>query len=1305
MANSSTGSTRSRVTGRPLRLATIAAASVVIAGFMASPVSAVAGSHAPTRYARVSRAPRVPSGARRIGPANSSNHVSGAVGLAPRNPVALQRAALAVSNPRSKIFHHYIAQGAFAQSYGPAPATIAAVESALRSAHLSVTSVSGNGLLVHFSGTVGQADSAFRTHIASYRLASGRTGTATTTALSLPASVASQVVGVIGLNTLVAPSADFEHATHPATRKPVTHSIPHYPGAPAACTGATTAANEAGGLTDDQIANAYGVDGLYKAGDTGAGQTVAVYELEPFAKADVKAFDNCYFGKTAAAAMAGRLSVKTVDGGAGTGEGSGESILDVEDVAGLAPGAKIEVYEAPLTNQGALDEYNAIVQQDTAQVVTTSWGVCEADAISGDPGSIGLENEVFEQAALQGQTVFSSSGDAGADSCAYDAPVPEAPTLSTSDPSSQPFVTSVGGTTITNAKNPPSEQVWNDGSGAGGAGGGVSSVWGAPSWQQPFLDTAAAANAVTNGGMTPCEQSANAGLCRELPDVSAQADQYTGAITVYAREFGWTTFGGTSSSTPLWAAMLADINASSGCTATGRVGFASPSLYAVASIPADYKASFNDVTAGNNDVFDLSHGALYKAHTGYDMASGLGTPMVTGPKGQAGLADFLCATAAPAARPSITSLAPATEPTTPVGSLTVHGTGFTGAKALSIGGFDVPAADWSATGATTIVVSPVPTAAQVGTGSLGPQDGTGRAIVSVTGSTGAPSLVSATGSLLYVDGTAAVPDPSVAGVMEPGGSMAGGDTVTVFGSGFTSSAITGVTVGGVPASHIDVLNADALTITVPAYSSGTTACKAGDDTVNDVCQAQVVVSNINGPSPTATIEPPYTGAPFEGVSGGVPLPACVSGHTCEIVPADSEYDYFVAPRITSVTTTSAGDPTTWVSEQGTTIATIDGKGFDDLGFEWVNIGDPTLAVDQDANVVTITPTEVQVVINPHNPTTEPVTHQLTVQTLGGLSAKRSISYAGVPRLTAIHPAAAPDTGGTHLTITGKGFQGVSPADGGELSYFYVEAPISTDQHSNYAATSDTTITGHTPQTNPGLFFVSVCTITFCSFPTSQSSFNHSLIDFFQPGDPVVRSVSAKSGPASGGTKVVIKGKNLSDAVKVRFGKAVAEAASAPELLTNGSSTEIDALAPPGKAGTKVDITVTTVESRFNGKSSAKTAAATFRYTASVPAPPRHVAAKAHDTSLTVRWKPPASNGGHPITGYRVSAVSFANSDKKGAKKPPTVFVLTKTARARSAKLTGLRGGWDYRVKVQAVNRLGRGLPGMPERIFFIHEPA
>ena len=186
---------------------------------------------------------------------------------------------------------------------------------------------------------------------------------------------------MIGLNTLVHPEANLvrapksAYAGHKAAK---TANFTHYTAGPSACSDASTDASEYGGLTDDQIANAYGATPLYGAGDTGAGVSIGVYELEPFSQSDLQTFDNCYFGTTQGNAMATSVTPTTVDGGQPAGPGSGESILDIEDVSAMAPGAQIDVYEAPNTNAGSLDEYAQMVNDDTDQIITSSWGLLRA---------------------------------------------------------------------------------------------------------------------------------------------------------------------------------------------------------------------------------------------------------------------------------------------------------------------------------------------------------------------------------------------------------------------------------------------------------------------------------------------------------------------------------------------------------------------------------------------------------------------------------------------------------------------------------------------------------------------------------------------------------------------------------------------------------------------------------------------------------------------------------------------------------------------------------------------------------------
>ncbi|HLK45852.1 MAG TPA: protease pro-enzyme activation domain-containing protein, partial [Acidimicrobiales bacterium] len=349
---------------------------------------------------------------------------------------------------------------------------------------MSVRGVSPNHLLVSFRGSAAQVDRAFHTSLSSFRLPDGTIGRATTTPVELPSSIASDVRVVAGLDSLVTFHSLGLHRSGLGHRAARATAAPSVAGGPTACGAASADAAVNGGLTDSQIASAYGAFGLYRQGDTGAGESVAIFELEPFARSDISTFDTCYFGAHAAAAMAGRLHVTAVDGGEPSGFGSGEALLDVEDVSALAPGARIDVYEAPNSTYGSIDDYNQIVSADADQVVSTSWGLCETALQQGAPGQLQEENAIFQEAAAQGQTVVAAAGDDGSDDCnSFYSLSPVKPVLSVDDPGSQPYVVSAGGSTIDDATQPPVEQVWNDGIKGGAGGGGISNTWVMPSWQ------------------------------------------------------------------------------------------------------------------------------------------------------------------------------------------------------------------------------------------------------------------------------------------------------------------------------------------------------------------------------------------------------------------------------------------------------------------------------------------------------------------------------------------------------------------------------------------------------------------------------------------------------------------------------------------------------------------------------------------------------------------------------------------------------------------------------------------------------
>ena len=1198
----------------------------------------------------VTQAPHIPLGAVATGAPALSAPETGAVSLQPRDPAALAKFISEVTNRHSSLFHHYLPAGAFGSVFGPSAATISAVKDFLAASDLRVTGVAKDGMLVDFAGTAGSVEHAFDTGLATYKLANGSQGLATTSAIRLPASVAGSVAAVIGLDNLVhAQPAGLvrQPASNAGTQPQVkTATFSHPSGSPNACPNAQQAATQFGGLTDDQIANAYGAFGLYGSGDFGQGQTIAVYELEPFQRSDINTFDTCYFGATAANVMNSRLNVVPVDGGQPAGPGSGEAVLDIQDVSAIAPQANINVYEAPNTSFGGIDEYSAIVNQDTAQVVTSSWGLCEQAVQLGEPGIQQTENFLFQQAAAQGQSIFAAAGDTGSDSCnafRFPYPVTGQNPLSVLDPASQPYVVAVGGTTIYDAATQPAgEKVWNDGASWGAGGGGISMTWPMPSWQQSSLvpgmvspgspDYTNANLVETQAGYSPGFCANNPFLgglnipCRTVPDVSAQANEFTGAVTIYSSMFvssftpdGWITIGGTSSATPIWASSLALVNASktsASCTpgsgpGTGTgVGFVSPLLYGVASNPTAYAASFNDITVGNNDIYGLDNGLVFPATAGYDLASGLGSPMLTAPGGADGLAYYLCNFQPPAGTaPTVTGLSPSVVSPPSVGEdVVVTGTGFESGGVPDVASVGIAAfttqtptsAYFTVQNATQLTVLVPPAPYIVATGS--PQDGSGPAVITVTLTNGMSSSPGPQSVLEYVDenGTGGT-IPSVTGVSPYGGLQAAGNTVTIFGSGFTGA--TGVKFGGVAATSFTVKSAYEITATVPAYASGTTSCATAPtiDPATDICQVQVVVTNANGSSATDTILPPYEGSIVFNTMGVVSPTAGT-----EVMPAPTEYDYVPVPTITSVST-GALPPLTYANELGGTVVTITGTGFNPLTLSWVDIGNPAVASSQDFTISYETGTEIQllapaIAASPSQATIQPVSLPVSVTSIAGSSTGSAVvTYAGIPQVTGVVNDSnattvggmygAPDTGGTAITLSGSGFnQAIGP-----IEFSDYDSPFSIGTQYTYTVASDSSITTETVAQNPAIADVVVCSVTGCSLNPPAD-----FLVLYPIGNPVVDSISPNVGSPAGGTPVTINGENLGCITGVSFGATPAASfTNLQAILDCGQTYQAQVTAPPGAAGSTVPVTVTTLESLYTGYgASAVNPNAEFTYAAS-----------------------------------------------------------------------------------------------------------
>jgi subtilase family serine protease len=488
-------------------------------------------------------------------------------------------------------YHHFLSPSQFALRFGATSSTVSGVRSYLSKFGLKVGALSKGHILLHVTGSTSNIARAFATPVETVRVSGGSLAAQFSTAATLPARIAKDVKAVVGLSTIVTPTPEL--SSHDTSKQ----------SGPTTCPSAATAqsASSGGGYTAQQQAQLYGLNTAYASGDTGVGQTIAAYELGLYGQSDLATFFSCY-------GLTNLVTQDTVDGGVSSGYNVGspseEATLDVEEIAALAPGATIKVYEGPNDNSGPTDIYQQIADDNTASIVTTSWGICEADP-SGDAVA---EQAIFEQMAAQGQTVVAAAGDSGSSDCAANSDGYAPKTLAVDDPASQPLVTGVGGLTVTSI-SPLLETVWNTGAGtnAGAGGGGVSTLWARPSWQSA-------------PGITASE------TMRMVPDLSVMGDPATGFIEYYTGSgtgicrrscaSGWGAIGGTSIGAPIVSSLVAVAAQACGVS---RIGFINPTLYAMATAGT----GFNDVTTGNNEIYNV---AGYSAGLGYDMASGLGSP-------------------------------------------------------------------------------------------------------------------------------------------------------------------------------------------------------------------------------------------------------------------------------------------------------------------------------------------------------------------------------------------------------------------------------------------------------------------------------------------------------------------------------------------------------------------------------------------------------------------------------------------------------------------------------------------------------
>lgn len=470
-------------------------------------------------------------------------------------------AALAQRVPGAK----HMSREEFAATHGADPADFDSVRAFAADYGLSVVQAHAARRTMIVSGSVAQFEKAFGVRLknfehpgGSYR---GRTGS-----IELPAHLEGVIDAVLGLDNRAQARPHFRILKAPsAKRKRVRRRL-----------GTRSATTH----TPTEVAALYGFPAA-----TGKGQCIALIELGGGFRPDDL---STYFSGLGVSVP--NVTAVSVDHGQNAPTGSpdgpdGEVMLDIEVAGAVAPAADIAVYFAPNTDAGFLNAVTTAIHDTTCRptIISISWGSAES---TWTPQAMTAMDEAFQTAAALGITVCVASGDSGSSDG-----VPSGDHVDF--PASSPFALGCGGTRLQSGnRGILTETVWHDGVRGGASGGGVSTYFALPSWQQGL-------SASTRAGRVIALKK------RGVPDVAGNADPETGySVRIDGTD---TVIGGTSAVAPLWAGLTARLNQ----LASTALGYINAWLY-------QKPGALRDITSGNNGDFD--------AAVGWDACTGLGTP-------------------------------------------------------------------------------------------------------------------------------------------------------------------------------------------------------------------------------------------------------------------------------------------------------------------------------------------------------------------------------------------------------------------------------------------------------------------------------------------------------------------------------------------------------------------------------------------------------------------------------------------------------------------------------------------------------
>jgi subtilase family serine protease len=542
----------------------------------------------------------------------------------------LEALLTAQQTPGSPEWHQWLSPQQFGARFGLADSDLRRIEGWLRGQGLRVTEIAPSHARISVSGSVAQIERAFGVEMHRYHV-DGVEHYASAVEPHLPAALDGLVLAVRNLH-------DFHPKPHAIVRHPASAPTPQF----TANDGTTHY------LAPDDVATIYDIQPLYGNKVDGSNVKIAVVGQTDIQLSDIEAFRK-------ASSLPVNDPQKVLVPNTGPSvittnfDDVTESDTDLEWAGAVAPKATIEfVYSG---GSGSVDDaLNYAIEQNLAPIISTSYGLCETQVLTGDFNAF---QTLAQQANAQGQTIAAASGDSGAADCethGSSSTLAATTGLAVDFPAALAEVTGVGGTQFSADLTSPAtywsatnngksgsvskyipESAWNESSAAGllAGGGGVSKKVAKPTWQ--------------SGPGVPADGQ------RDVPDIALDAavdhDGYLLCATdshdssaVPACTTGYADsnnalllVGGTSVAAPVFAGMLALMEQSVGSSGEGNVN---PRLYSLASDATNYAKAFHDVTSGNNavpcqsgttDCTGTTTAIGYDAGSGYDLATGLGS--------------------------------------------------------------------------------------------------------------------------------------------------------------------------------------------------------------------------------------------------------------------------------------------------------------------------------------------------------------------------------------------------------------------------------------------------------------------------------------------------------------------------------------------------------------------------------------------------------------------------------------------------------------------------------------------------------